>query len=64
MCVFAGVNSLTYLHINTDAGIHLGVGDTVVMKGISAATGRTIAAITADLHKLGDLGDVAQVKNF
>ena len=42
-------------------GIELGIGETVLMKAIAAATGRTLAKIKEDYEVEGDLGSVAQV---
>ncbi|KAJ9059525.1 ATP-dependent DNA ligase Cdc17 [Entomophthora muscae] len=53
-----------YLCINRIApdydGIELGIGESVLMKAVAEATGRTLAKIKADVAKVGDLGTVAQ----
>jgi len=41
-------------------GIELGIGESLLMKAISNATGRTTQAIKADLETVGDLGEIAQ----
>ena len=41
-------------------GIELGVGDMILIKAISQATGRPNNKIRADLQEAGDLGIVAQ----
>lgn len=53
-----------YLCLNKVApdfeGIELGIGDTVLMKAIAQATGRTVDKIKADIAVRGDLGLVAE----
>ncbi|XP_067124516.1 DNA ligase 1 isoform X2 [Centruroides vittatus] len=53
-----------YLCLNKVApdfeGIELGIGDMVLMKAISQATGRTVDKIKADITVRGDLGLVAE----
>ncbi|EPZ30811.1 DNA ligase, ATP-dependent, central domain-containing protein [Rozella allomycis CSF55] len=53
-----------YLSLNqiapTFEGIELGIGETVLVKAVSAVTGRSISAIRNDVKELGDLGKVAQ----
>lgn len=53
-----------YLCINRIApdydGIELGIGESVLMKAVAEATGRTLAKIKQDVAKVGDLGTVAQ----
>jgi DNA ligase-1 len=41
-------------------GIELGIGESLLVKAISATTGRSAATVKADLKKEGDLGLVAQ----
>ena len=41
------------------AGIELGIGESLIMKAIGEATGRSLAIIKADQHEIGDLGLVA-----
>jgi DNA ligase-1 len=54
---------VTYLFINRLGpdyeGLELGLGESLIMKALSEATGRSIAQIKADYHKAGDLGLVA-----
>lgn len=40
-------------------GLELGVGETLILKAVAEATGRTIDHIKADVQKKGDMGDVA-----
>lgn len=53
-----------YLCTNTLApafeGIELGMGDALLMKVLSEATGRQVKDIKADLKEKGDLGEVAE----
>ena len=41
------------------AGIELGIGESLIMKAIGEATGRSLAIIKADQNEIGDLGLVA-----
>ena len=41
------------------AGIELGIGESLIMKAIGEATGRSLAVIKADHNEIGDLGLVA-----
>ena len=41
------------------AGIELGIGESLIMKAIGEATGRSLQVIKADQHEIGDLGLVA-----
>ena len=41
-------------------GIELGIGDSIILKAVAEATGRTLAAIKASYDELGDLGQVAE----
>ena len=41
--------------------MELGVGDSLLIKAIAAATGRTVQKIKNDVIKKGDLGLVAEV---
>ena len=40
-------------------GLELGVGESLIMKAVAEATGRTMEHIKADVEKQGDIGDVA-----
>lgn len=42
-------------------GEELGIGDSLLMKAIKEATGRTMDKIKADVQEYGDIGTVAQV---
>lgn len=42
-------------------GVELGIGETILMKAIAEATGRSLAKIKSELKEQGDLGKVAQV---
>lgn len=41
-------------------GIELGIGESLLIKAISASMGRTIAQVKSEFKKVGDLGSVAQ----
>ncbi|KNE56721.1 DNA ligase I, ATP-dependent (dnl1) [Allomyces macrogynus ATCC 38327] len=41
-------------------GLELGIGESILVKAIAEATGRTLQKIRADLGTVGDLGTVAQ----
>ena len=41
------------------AGIELGIGESLIMKAIGEATGRSLAIVKADQNEIGDLGLVA-----
>ena len=43
-------------------GLELGVGEQIIQKAISDATGKSLAFIKGEYKKLGDLGLVAQVR--
>lgn len=55
-----------YLCLNqigpTHDGIELGIGESILMKAVASATGRSLQAIKADCEELGDLGKVAQAR--
>jgi len=57
---------LTAIHMSlnllaaTYEGVELGIGDMVLIKAISQATGRPNAKIKADMQSMGDLGEVAE----
>lgn len=40
-------------------GLEIGVGEATLLKALVASTGKGLAALKADLHRVGDLGDVA-----
>lgn len=40
-------------------GIELGVGETLILKAVAEATGRSVEHIKSDVEKKGDMGDVA-----
>ncbi|KAJ3132363.1 tRNA ligase [Physocladia obscura] len=42
-------------------GKELGIGDSILMKAVANATGRSISNIKSDCDKVGDLGTVAEV---
>lgn len=44
----------------TYAGIELGIGESLLIKAIASATGRTPAGVKKDFEKKGDLGTVAK----
>lgn len=44
-------------------GIELGIGESLLIKAIAESTGRSLAALKADLKKEGDLGLVAMVRS-
>jgi DNA ligase-1 len=41
-------------------GLELGIGETILIKAIGEATGRSAKSIKSDMEKQGDLGNVAQ----
>lgn len=59
---------IVYLCVNKLApeyqGIKLGVGESIIMKAIGEATGRTMTALKADYDQQGDLGLVANVRSM
>ncbi|GAB0497753.1 hypothetical protein MMPV_009090 [Pyropia vietnamensis] len=40
-------------------GLEIGVGEATLLKALVTSTGKGLAALKADLHRVGDLGDVA-----
>jgi len=42
-------------------GLELGIGETILIKAIGEATGRSAKSIKTDIEKQGDLGNVAQM---
>jgi DNA ligase-1 len=42
-------------------GLELGIGESLIMKAVAEATGKSLASIKQEYNKLGDLGLVAQV---
>ena len=40
-------------------GIELGIGDNIIMKAVSASTGRSMDQLKKSVEKIGDIGDVA-----
>ncbi|ORZ39462.1 ATP-dependent DNA ligase [Catenaria anguillulae PL171] len=59
----ADLLSAVYLCINRLCpeyeGLELGIGESILMKAIGEATGRTLQKIKADMAEVGDLGEVA-----
>lgn len=51
-CVYLCTNSLAPAY----EGIELGIGDSILMKAIQIASGRSIQKIRADFATIGDLG--------
>jgi DNA ligase-1 len=54
-CIYLCTNDLAPAY----EGIELGVGDSILMKAVGNATGRTTQQIKARIEELGDLGEVA-----
>ena len=42
-------------------GLELGIGESLLMKAIASATGRSVQQIKAEAVEKGDLGSVAEV---
>lgn len=55
-CIYLCINQLG----PTFSAPELGIGETILMKAVGAATGRSMAKIKADYEEVGDLGTVAQ----
>ncbi|XP_065180575.1 DNA ligase 1-like [Sycon ciliatum] len=55
-CIYLCLNELGPAH----EGLELGIGDSIVMKAISMATGRSMQALKSQMVELGDLGLVAE----
>ncbi|PVZ98087.1 hypothetical protein BB558_005925, partial [Smittium angustum] len=54
-CVYLCVNQVAPEY----EGIELGVGESIVMKGIASSTGKQLSKVKSEAEKLGDLGTVA-----
>ncbi|TPX30802.1 hypothetical protein SmJEL517_g05729 [Synchytrium microbalum] len=55
-CIYLCINRLSPEY----EGKELGIGESILMKAVGEATGRTVAKIKADVETMGDLGKVAQ----
>ena len=44
-------------------GLELGVGETLIVKAVAEATGRSVANVNSEFKKKGDIGDVACCKS-
>ncbi|EGD83445.1 DNA ligase 1 [Salpingoeca rosetta] len=54
-CIYLCTNDLAPAY----EGIELGIGDSILMKAIQIASGRSLQQIRADMATIGDLGEVA-----
>eukprot|EP00047_Mylnosiga_fluctuans_P017463 m.61547 g.61547 ORF g.61547 m.61547 type:complete len:931 (-) comp7091_c0_seq2:406-3198(-) len=54
-CVYLSANSLAPAY----KGVELGIGESILFKALSEATGRTLQQVKTDMEAAGDIGEVA-----
>lgn len=45
-------------------GLELGLGESLLLKAVASASGKSLATVKMEVGKLGDLGKVVQVLRF
>eukprot|EP00190_Bangiopsis_sp_CCMP1999_P002553 CAMPEP_0198738088 /NCGR_PEP_ID=MMETSP1475-20131203/68197_1 /TAXON_ID= ORGANISM="Unidentified sp., Strain CCMP1999" /NCGR_SAMPLE_ID=MMETSP1475 /ASSEMBLY_ACC=CAM_ASM_001111 /LENGTH=722 /DNA_ID=CAMNT_0044501959 /DNA_START=14 /DNA_END=2182 /DNA_ORIENTATION=- len=53
--IYLSINKLSPAHV----GLEIGVGESILLRALSAASGRSLSALKETFQKVGDLGDVA-----